>query len=282
MPKSTSDKRHFIIVFVLFAIGTAVMYWLLDAAMPLPVQGSEQAETVDWVIQINLALIAVLFSLVVVFMLYSIFVFRRKPKDETEGAHFEGNTALEIAWTVIPLILVVVFGIIGVQTLYAVTPEPAPEPTVTAVGVQWTWTFEYPQGIVSPELVLPVGKEATIALESHDLAGRSAVIHSFWIPEMRVKQDLVPGMTTHIVFTPSVTGEYKVRCAELCGLSHWSMESPVRIVEQAEYDQWLSDQTAAAPAAGAAAPSATEPITGTSTITDTGASTDTHTSTGSN
>ena len=61
---------------------------------------------------------------------------------------------------------------------------------------------------------------------------------------MRIKQDLVPGMTTQVVFTPSVTGEYKVRCAELCGLSHWSMESPVRIVEQADYDQWVSEQTA--------------------------------------
>lgn len=254
MPKSTSDKRHFIIVFVLFVIGSVLMYWLLDIALPLPEQGSEQAATVDWVIQINLALIAVLFSLVVVFMLYSLFVFRRKPKDETEGAHFEGNTVLEIIWTVVPLILVVVFGVIGVRTLYAVTPPGAPEPTVTAVGVQWTWTFEYPDGVISPELVLPIGKEATIALQSRDLAGRSAVIHSFWIPEMRVKEDLVPGLATRIVFTPSITGEFKVRCAELCGLSHWNMEAPVRIVEQAEYDQWLSEQVAAAPPAVEAAP----------------------------
>jgi cytochrome c oxidase subunit 2 len=268
MPKSTSDKRHFIIVFVLFVIGSVLMYWLLDVALPLPVQGSVQAATVDEVIQINLALIAVLFSLVVVFMVYSLFVFRRKPQDTAEGSHFEGNTILEILWTVVPLILVVVFGVYGVRTLYAVTPVGAPDPTVTAVGVQWTWTFEYPEGFVSPELVLPIGKEATIALETRDLAGRPAVLHSFWIPEMRIKQDLVPGMTTHIVFTPSVPGAYKVRCAEMCGLSHWNMESPVRIVEQADYDQWLSEQIAAAPPAAETAPATTENESATDAGTD--------------
>jgi cytochrome c oxidase subunit 2 len=245
MPKSTSDIRHFIIVAALIAAGFVLMAVLLKAALPLPLQGSVQAADVDWMIDANLYLIAFLFALVVVFMLYSLVVFRRKPKDETEGAHFEGNTALEIIWTVVPLILVVVFGVIGVRVLYAVTPAGPEEAAVTAVGVQWTWSFEYPEGFVSPELVLPVGKEVKIALESRDLAGRPAVLHSFWIPEMRIKQDLVPGMTTHIVFTPSVPGEYKVRCAELCGLSHWSMESPVRVVEQAEYDQWVSEQTAA-------------------------------------
>ena len=159
MPKSTSDIRHFIIVAALIAVSTVVMAVLLRAALPLPVQGSEQAAIVDQVIDVNLILIAFLFSLVVVFMLYSLVVFRRKPKDKTEGAHFEGNTALEIIWTIVPLILVVVFGIYGVGTLYAVTPAGPAEPTVTAVGVQWTWSFEYPEGFVSPELVLPVGKE---------------------------------------------------------------------------------------------------------------------------
>lgn len=107
------------------------------------------------------------------------------------------------------------------------------------MGFQWSWRFEYPNGVVSQELVLPVEQRAYVTLRSPD------VLHSFWIPEMRVKQDLVPGQDTHIRFTPIMTGEYKVRCSELCGLSHWSMESPVRVVSQAEYDAWMAEQAAA-------------------------------------
>ena len=141
-------------------------------------------------------LIAFLFSLVVVFMLYSLVVFRRRPGDDSEGAHFEGNSALEIAWTVIPLIIVVIFGYIGIVSLNEVTRAAENEVVVNVKGFQWAWSFEYPEGIVSPELVLPVDRQARMLMTSAD------VIHSFWIPEMRVKQDLVPGKETTLVFTP--------------------------------------------------------------------------------
>src|SRR5690606_33271649 len=124
----------------------------------------------------------------------------------------------------------------GVNALAEVTRAEADEFQVTAIGRQWSWTFEYPNGIISPELVLPVDRRVNVTLHSPD------VLHSFWIPAMRVKQDLVPGYDTHIRFTPILIGEYKVRCAELCGLSHWSMLSPVRVVEQAEYEQWEAEQ----------------------------------------
>jgi cytochrome c oxidase subunit 2 len=111
--------------------------------------------------------------------------------------------------------------------------------TVKVTGFQWAWAFEYPEGFISPELVLPKDVRVNMSMEARD------VLHSFWIPEMRVKQDLVPGQTTDLRFTPTLVGEYKVRCAELCGLSHWSMETPVRVLEQADYDQWVSEQVAA-------------------------------------
>src|SRR5262245_58850305 len=99
MPKSPTDRRHFIIAGVLVAISTVLMYWLLDVALPLPMPGSAQAATIDQVINWHLWLIAFLFSLVMVFMLYSVVVFRRRTDDESEGQHFEGNTTLEILWT---------------------------------------------------------------------------------------------------------------------------------------------------------------------------------------
>lgn len=239
MPKSASDKRHFIIAVVLIAISTFLMDRLLKAAMPLPLQASIQALTIDTLIGWHLTLIAFLFSLVVVFMLYAIVVFRKRKDDDSDGEHFEGNTFLEIAWTVVPLIVVVVFAFYGINALATVTRGESNELEVTAQGQQWTWLFQYPNGIVSPELVLPVNQPIHVNLHAVD------VLHSFWIPEMRVKQDLVPGTPTEIRFTPIMTGEFKVRCAELCGRSHWSMESPVRIVEQAEYEQWVTEQLAA-------------------------------------
>ena len=117
MPKSPTDRRHFIIAAVLVAIGTVFMNWLLKAALPLPVQASIEAMTVDRLIGWHLTLIAFLFSLIVVFMLYSIVVFRKREGDEEEGQHFEGNSDLEIVWTVVPLILVVVFAYIGIDAL---------------------------------------------------------------------------------------------------------------------------------------------------------------------
>ncbi|MDI9546227.1 MAG: cytochrome c oxidase subunit II [Chloroflexota bacterium] len=239
MPKSATDIRHFIIAGVLVAITTVLLDLLLKAILPMPVQGSHQAQVIDQLTSWHLTLIAFLFSLVVVIMLYSLFVFRKKDGDESEGAHFEGNTVLEIAWTVIPLIVVFVFGFFGVRALSDVTRAAPDEITVNVTGFQWSWLFEYPDsGVASNELVLPVDRAARMDMTSRD------VIHSFWIPEMRVKQDLVPGMTTTLRFTPSVTGEYTVDCAELCGLSHYSMVAPVRIVEQAEYEQWLAERTA--------------------------------------
>lgn len=239
MPKSASDKRHFILAAALVAIGTVFMDILLKRVLPLPVQASIESLTIDALIGWHFTIIAFLFSLVVVFMLYSLIVFRKRADDTEEGMHFEGNTALEIIWTVVPLITVVVFSFYGINALAKVTRSEPNELVVKVTGRQWTWLFEYGDGVISPELVLPVNQRVHLEMSSPD------VIHSFWIPEMRVKQDVVPGMTTNLRITPILEGAYKVRCAELCGLTHWNMESPVRVVSQADYDQWLKDQTAA-------------------------------------
>lgn len=256
MPKSASDKRHFLIVTALIVVFTIVLNFLLDKILPLPKQGSDEALIIDGLIHSHLLVIAFLFSLVVVFMIYALVVFRKRNEDESEGEHFEGNTVLEIVWTVVPLIFVVVFAFYGINTLAQVTHSEPNEFQVKAEGQQWSWDFVYPNGVVSPELVLPVNRRIHVTLHSKD------VIHSFWIPEMRVKQDLVPGQDTQIRFTPILTGDFKVRCAELCGRSHWSMETPVHIMRQADYDKWMSDQEAAQLSGGST-------VTGTTTITST-------------
>lgn len=247
MPKSSSDRRHFIIAGVLVVVTTILMDLLLKSALPLPVQASIESLTIDQLIGWHLTLIAFLFSLIVVFMLYAIVVFRQREGDTSDGEHFEGNTTLEIAWTVIPLILVVIFGYVGVVDLNEVTRREE-EVTVKATGVQWAWTFEYEGGVLSQELILPVDKRARMQLRSND------VLHSFWIPEFRVKQDLLPTMAepeseeeaypTNLYFTPNKIGEYNLVCAELCGLSHYKMMSLVRVVEEDEFTAWLQTEQA--------------------------------------
>lgn len=247
MPKSSADKRHFIIAGVLVVIATILMDLLLKSALPLPVQASIESLTIDQLIGWHLTLIAFLFSLVVVFMLYAIVIFRRREGDDGDGAHFEGNTTLEIAWTVIPLILVVIFGYIGVVDLNKIT-EKNEEITVKATGIQWAWTFEYEGGVLSPELMLPVDKRVRVQLRSND------VLHSFWIPEFRVKQDLLPAPAepeseedaypSDVYFTPNKVGEYSLKCAELCGLSHYKMLGVVKVVEQDQFTAWLETEQA--------------------------------------
>ncbi|MFZ4655783.1 MAG: cytochrome c oxidase subunit II [Caldilineaceae bacterium] len=247
MPKSSSDIRHFYIAGVLVVIVTVLMDLLLKSALPLPVQASIEAFTIDRLIGWHLTVIAFLFALVVVFMLYAMVVFRRREGDDSEGEHFEGNYKLEIAWTVIPLILVLIFGYIGVKDLQTIT-QANEEITVKATGRQWSWAFEYEGGVLSPDLILPVDKRVKVLLRSED------VLHSFWVPEFRVKKDLLPASAhaeseaeefpSHVYFTPNKVGEYKVECAELCGLTHYNMLAPVKVVEQDEFTVWLGTEQA--------------------------------------
>ena len=252
MPKSSSDIRHFYIAGVLVVISTFLMNWLMKAALPLPVQASEESFIIDRLIYQHVFLISFLFSLIVVFMLYALVVFRRRAGDDSDGDHFEGNTQLEIGWTVIPLVLVVIFGYIGVVDLREVTKAEDNELVVNVTAFQWDWTFGYEGGVISQELLLPVNRPARMEMTSND------VNHAFWVPEFRVKQDLVRGRTTVVRFTPTEIGEYNLVCAELCGLSHWSMLRTVRVVEESEFTAWLQTEqvkingdnaVAAAPAA---------------------------------
>lgn len=258
MQRKSTDKRHFIIAGVLVAVVAVALYALLYVALPLPLEASTQAATIDWVFQAHMILLSVLFALVVVFMLYAVVVFRRREGDTGDGEHFEGNTPLEIAWTVLPLIAVVIFGYIGVTSLRSVVAPQENEVVVNVEGFQWAWAFTYPDtGAATSELVLPVDQPARMQLTSRD------VIHSFWVPEFRVKQDAVPGHQTILRFTPSQQGEYTLACAELCGLTHYNMVAKVKIVSQAEYAQWQQVQlaamgkpTAALPVSGAVAAAA--------------------------
>jgi cytochrome c oxidase subunit 2 len=233
------NVKHLLTVAVLVVLGSFVTYFALTAIYQLPVAASAEAGPIDKLFDINFILISILFSLIVVFMLYSVVFFRRKPGDE-KGADFHSHTALEIVWTVIPLIIVIALGIFSAFMLANITEAKPNEMDVKVRGRQWSWVFSYPEyeeiGF-SSRLVLPVDQPIRLVMETDD------VLHSFWVPEFRVKQDLVPGQVTELRITPDLEGTYKIRCAEICGLDHARMLAEVEVVSQTEFDQWIADQT---------------------------------------
>ena len=233
--------RHFLVVGILVIVMSVLTYAGLIAAGLMPVVASAQAVSIDWLWNLEIIAISFLFSLIVVPMLYSLVVFRRRKGETGDGEHIEGNTPLEITWTVIPLFIVLAFAYLGAYSL-GVTRRVDPNAMVINVKAQqFTWTFEYPEyGIISKELHLPVDRQVLLKMESAD------VIHSFWVPEFRVKQDVVPGRVTEYRITPTLIGDYKVRCSELCGASHAYMESPVIVDSQVTYNAWISNQSAIA------------------------------------
>lgn len=238
--------RHFVIVGILVIALAVLTYVGLNSAGLMPVEASAQAAPIDWLWDLQVKAMSFLFALIVVPMLYSLLVFRRKKGDTSDAAHVEGNTTLEVVWTVIPLVMVLGMAYIGAQNLGETRRVDPDAMVVNVTGFQWGWSFEYPDyGITSKELYLPVNKQVLLKMTSRD------VIHSFWVPEFRVKQDLVPGRVTELRITPTVPGDtYKVRCSEICGTSHAYMENPVIVVEKVAFDAWVSEQQALAAEAG--------------------------------
>ncbi len=234
-------SKHFVAVSVLVLGLFVIVYVLLRSIYQLPVAASAEARGIDALFEGHFFLISFLFALVVGFMLYSLVVFRRRPGDESDGDHFHGHTGLEIAWTIIPLGLVIFFGVWGAQLLGDISEPDPDEMVVQVIGRQWSWSFEYPEldEMSSDELVLPVDQPIVLQLQSED------VLHSFWVPEFRVKQDLLPGEMRELRVTPSRVGDYTLRCAEMCGDQHAYMLADVRVLSPADFDSWVQEQSEA-------------------------------------
>jgi len=231
--------RHFVIAGVMTAVLTVIVYFLLTSAGLIPTPASEQALIYQSQARLQVALISFLFSLIVSFMGYSIIVFRQRPGQTGEGAFVKGSTRLEVVWTVLPLALVIYLSFLGSQALGEMR-KPEPQALeVKVIAFQWSWLFEYPEyGIQSKTLYLPVNRQVHLKMTSRD------VIHSFWVPEFGTKQDVLPGenLVKELRITPTRIGDYKVRCAEMCGGAHAYMESPVKVVSQQDYDAWIAQE----------------------------------------
>ncbi len=201
----------------------------------------------------------IVFVIVEVLLVIAMIRYRRRP-NSPEPRHIHGNTAMEIAWTVLPMFIL---AIIAVPTVRAIWKHQAAAPAdalqVQVIGHQWWWEFRYPQYnlVTANELYLPIGRPVNFELRTVD------VIHSFWIPALGGKRDLINNRTNYLWFTPDSTGEsaFNGSCNEFCGTSHANMRFRAYTVTPENFESWAQHQSGnavfvpvAAPAAPAAAP----------------------------
>lgn len=213
---------------------------LLQSAELVPVLASREGTPIDQLLRIAFSIAAAIAVLVLVVLAYSLVAFRRAPGDLSDGPPLHGNPKLEVAWTLIPLAIVLAVGIYAQGVWLDITASSAAqeEMVVDVDAFQWGWEFRYPSyAVATRELVLPQGKPVLLRLTSRD------VIHSFWVREFRVKMDAVPGMETQLRVVPTKLGQYEVWCAEMCGAAHAYMRADVRVVEPDEFSVWLTAQT---------------------------------------
>jgi cytochrome c oxidase subunit 2 len=237
--------RGALIRMVVIAAVAAVITTLVAVLIRwLPTSASEQMDRITFVYWFATIICIAIFSLVAAVIVEAVWAFRVQPDDDTDGPPIHGNTKLEIAWTVVPAILVISIGVVSAVVLSR-NANAGPDPLqVKVFAQQFAWKFEYPGNVKSEELVMPLHRSVKFEMQSAD------VIHSFWIPQMGQKQDVVPGITTEIVVTPTRTGSFTLICTELCGLGHATMRAPVRVLPQAAFTSWLAEERAAGASGG--------------------------------
>ena len=261
---------------------TLISLWYGQNHGLLPLAASNDAGDVDELFNFMMTIATGLFLLVEGVLVYSLFKFRRKKDDTTDGPPIEGNVPLEIVWTAIPTVIVFILSIYsfeiynrmgGLDPMAAGDPGPQlahthhhnsalvaldPERQNVALGlgvspdsqqgqdplkikvngIQYAWIFTYEDsGVISGEIHVPVDRPVALSMTGGD------VIHAFWLPEFRIKQDVIPGRETNLVFTPTRVGQYPVVCAELCGAYHGGMKTQLYVQSQEDYNQWVQDNT---------------------------------------
>jgi cytochrome c oxidase subunit II len=199
-----------------------------------PQQASAQAAQVDALYFFLVAVSAFFALLIAVLVVVFAVKFHRKHDDEV-GAAIHGSIPLELLWTFIPLGLTMIMFLWGAQVFFHLTRPPKGAMEVYVVGKQWMWKLQHQDGAREiNELHVPVGRDVKLIMGSED------VIHSFFIPEFRVKADVIPGRFNTLWFTPSKPGRYHIFCTQYCGTKHSNMIGWVTAMEPAEYQAWLS------------------------------------------
>src|SRR3954452_24803375 len=202
-----------------------------------PTQASTAAGEIDTLYDWLLIASVPMFVLVMAVAIYCVVRFRVRPGGPTgDGAPIHGNTRLEIIWVTIPFLIVTALAVYAAVVLAQIEKKQPNELQVRAIAQQFTWHFEYTQAngkkFTADQLYLPNNRPVYMKINAKD------VLHSFWVPQFRIKEDAVPGQTDHVRFTPNRIGHYEVVCAELCGLGHATMRVRASVVNKQAYQKW--------------------------------------------
>jgi cytochrome c oxidase subunit 2 len=245
-------------------LGLAFSGMALALEWNLQPAGSKLAEDIHGLHEYVMILCTVIFIGVFAFMFYSVYA-HRKSKGH-KAAQFHENTTIEVLWTVIPAIILIIIALPATRTVVAQKDTSNPDLTIKVTGYQWKWGYDYVKGEgegisfvstlstprdqienkapkgpnylleVDNELVVPVGKKIRMLTTAGD------VIHSWWVPAFGAKQDAIPGFIRDLWFRPEITGTFRSQCVELCGKEHGFMPIVVKVVSQEEYSKWVGGQ----------------------------------------
>ena len=207
---------------------------------------------VDQVFLFIIAVCIALFLLITVLMVGFVLRYRRSRHPKAEAV--ESSTGLEIAWTVIPTLIVLMMFWWGYKGFRILRSPPADAMVVNVTGRMWDWSFTYADGRTVGQLYVPAGKAVKLLLHSVD------VVHSFYIPAFRIKEDVVPGRENYLWFKPETMGPADIFCSEYCGQNHAYMMSQVVVVPPEEFEKWLK-RPEAPPAAGGSGAAAGKKLT---------------------
>ena len=249
------------------ALGLALCSAAFAVEWNLRPAASQLAADIHWVHEMVMLLVLVLFVGVFGFMFWSCYAHRKSVGHK--AAQFHENTTVEILWTVIPAIILVIIAVPVTKVVVAQKDTSAADLTIKVTGIQWKWAYDYLKGegegisfvsmLATPraqienreakgenyllevdnELVVPVGKKVRVLTTAAD------VVHSWWVPAFGAKQDAIPGFIRDTWFRADKTGTYRSQCVELCGKDHGFMPIVVRVVPQEEYTKWVGEKKVA-------------------------------------
>lgn len=200
---------------------------------------SDVAGHVQGLYKLIFIMAVVVFVVVEGLLVYAIIRFSRRQPPNGLPPQVHGNQRLEIAWTILPVVVLIIIAVPTWQVIFSTHAAAPPDALrVNVTGHQWWWEIEYPDlGITTAnELHLPAGRPVELSLESND------VLHSFWVPQLAGKMDMLPGNVNHLRFTPSTPGTYLGQCAEFCGISHANMRLRATVHEPADFEAWVRGQ----------------------------------------
>ncbi|AGY58912.1 cytochrome c oxidase subunit II [Gloeobacter kilaueensis] len=279
IPSPTTVWRVLLLVGAVAAVVLISLWFGKNVNILLPGAGTAEARAVDGLFRLMVVIASIITLSILAFLVYAGFAFKRDPNDYSDGPPIDGSLPLEITWTLIPVVLVAFLSIYSFDVYRQLTrsnpqvgglhlhlfsnpfkgaraqaaqvtdspklgpPRPGGPPplTVNVEAVQWAWIFTYPDSkVTGSELHLPLNRPVILKMTAKD------VIHGFWVPEFRLKQDVIPGRTSELRILPTRPGQYVLECTQLCGTYHGVMRATVFVDKPADFDKWLRSQSSTA------------------------------------